>query len=365
MKKDWLQGNLKDFPFSFLLFRIWQYGLWGRLNLPNSEGGFPVFFQNGNIILESGSFPQEEFMNDLVSQEAIFPSTLKKTQKWAAQQNSSLIKALMELEGMEPASLWEHMETFYRKRLYPLFEMSSGSYSVHTHETPSQFTTLFSLSTLHLIDQGVRRMNNFHLIQSHLPPENKTMRVFSPSHLRQLRLQPPEKYIFRMIESGENLNSLYQQSELGKKKTQKILFWGLSLGLVGLHPPRQARISNLNFSASQLEEILNGFNTQCAYIYKYMSKKIGPVSLNILRKSLQKAKTRLPSIFQRVELNEDGKMNVKPILKSNVSLSNDKTKTEILKGLNELLAAELLCVKKTLGKEHESILVKNLNKIRE
>lgn len=365
MNKDWLKGNLGDFPFSFLLFRIWQYGLWGRLNIQNSEENLSIFFQNGNIILESGSFPQEEFLNDLVKEEKITASTFKKTQNLASKKNSSLIKALVELNSFSPTFLWELMETYYRNRLFHLFDDTSSSYALHTHETPSPFAILFTLPSLQLINQGARRMENLQLIQSHLPSADQSLRVLSPPHLHQISLKPPEKYILRMIESGENLNSLYLQSELGKKNTQKILFWAISLGLVGTTSSRANRNSEFNLSASRLENIFKEFNTQCAFIYKYISKKIGPVSLNILRKCLQETKVHLPSLFQKVELDEEGKLDVKPILKSNLSLSSERTKTEILKGLNELLAAEVLCVKKTLGKEHESILVKNLKKIRE
>jgi hypothetical protein len=59
----------------------------------------------------------------------------------------------------------------------------------------------------------------------------------------------------------------------------------------------------------------------------------------------------------------DGKIEWQSVQKSNIILSDRKTRLRIIKSLNEILSAEILAVKKTLGNESESILVKNLEKI--
>lgn len=364
MENYWLEGNLKDIPFSWLLYRIWQHGLCGNLLIQDKTKQENIFFQKGNIIIEKNSFPQEEFINDLVNKQKCTPSFLQKSRKFASQNNISIIKALTELNYINPYFLWEHMEKFYKQRLYPFFDLTSAYYSIRTDNTPLPYSTLFFLSTLDLIREGISQMENLEIIESYLPSEDENLQLLSPFHLHQLQLLSPEKYVFRLIENGENLKNIYNKSELGKKKTQKIIFSFLSLGLAGLSIQRTNQDYTFNFSASELEKIFQRFNHQCTYIHKYMAKKIGPVALNILKKCVEETKSNLPPLFQKIELLAEGKMNMKPILKANVSLSSPQTKRKILKGLNELLAAEILCVKKTLGKEHETTVVKQLEKMR-
>ena len=59
----------------------------------------------------------------------------------------------------------------------------------------------------------------------------------------------------------------------------------------------------------------------------------------------------------------DGKVEFQSVLKSNIIISDRETRQGLIKSLNEILAAEILAVKKTLGNDSESTLIKNLEKI--
>ena len=48
------------------------------------------------------------------------------------------------------------------------------------------------------------------------------------------------------------------------------------------------------------------------------------------------------------------------LLKAKISLFSEEDRKVLLRDLNEILAAEVLAVKKTLGNEHESALIENL-----
>ena len=106
------------------------------------------------------------------------------------------------------------------------------------------------------------------------------------------------------------------------------------------------------------EEALQYYNRKYEIIYKVMLKEIGPISLSILLKAIEDIMDNLPSYFQKVRLNPDGKVNQEPILKSVWYHDFNQHIGDFLKGLEEILYTEIYAVKKHLGVEYEQQVLK-------
>lgn len=115
----------------------------------------------------------------------------------------------------------------------------------------------------------------------------------------------------------------------------------------------------------EFDKILDAFNDKFSYIYKYISKELGPVAFNVVEKCLEETKSHLSSLFQEIKFDREGRIEMNSILKANITYASQETKMSLIKDLNEILVAEVLAVKKNLGDDHESLLVKNLEKIGE
>jgi len=61
----------------------------------------------------------------------------------------------------------------------------------------------------------------------------------------------------------------------------------------------------------------------------------------------------------------DGRVELRSPLKVSANISGDETRLGMLRSMDEILAAEVLVVKKTLGPEQESALVRSLERIGE
>ena len=124
-----------------------------------------------------------------------------------------------------------------------------------------------------------------------------------------------------------------------------------------------------NFSSArprfQAENILRCFNDKFSYIYKYLSKELGPVAFNVIEKCWEETKPHLSYLFQEAKITSSGRIDLSPLLKTNLVNTDQKVQLNIIKDLNELLVAEVLTSRKNLGSEHEALLVKNLEKIGE
>jgi hypothetical protein len=255
------------------------------------------------------------------------------------------------------------MELFAKQELYPLFDLSPLASTLVAEKTTSDTAVLFTIPTLNLIREGIYRMKNAKLIDALLPKEAEDFQRLTPDYRDQIVLEPYEEYLIPAAGEKGDLQALIAKSTLGETYTKKAILTLLCLGILGPSPMATPNKPLQEFSLTEWQKILDTFNAKCSYIYKSVSKELGPVALNLMEKSIEDIKPHLSEHFQEIRLGIDGKIDLQTVLKSNLRLSDRETTQLIIKSLNEILTAEILAVKKSLGSEFESTLVKNLETI--
>lgn len=365
MRNPLREGNLASTPLPQLLFWHWQKKNSGRLWLNNGEAEQTLFLYNGNPAMVESSLTATEFQTALIERAFLTPEQAEQILLSAEARSISFARALIEHRFLNPAQAWELMTEFWLNRLFPLFDWVQGQYLFDDSAEPVGAHILMTVASLEFVLEGIRRMTNFRLIEAWLPPESETLQVLSPYHAELLRLAPHEKYILHLLRSVSRLEELYRLSQLGKKETEKVVFSLLQLGLVGPAQLKTKIRPAAEPSPVETEKIWADFNVKCSYIYKYISKEIGPVGLNVLEKALDEVRTRFGPPLQNLELRMDGRIEIKPIPFLSLNLSAEENRRSFLRLLNEILVAEVLVVKKTLGNEHEAALIRNLERIGE
>lgn len=94
-----------------------------------------------------------------------------------------------------------------------------------------------------------------------------------------------------------------------------------------------------------------------------LTKEIGPVALSILYRAIEDIHENLPAYLQNIELTPDGRLPEDTISKALWYHDFSKNVGEFLRGLEEILYAEIFAVKRHLGVEHEQQVLKWLNGI--
>ena len=348
--------------FPEILFAIWESKTSGRLLFKTNSTEKTLSLLSGSIVIEKDTFEEKDFLQYLIEQKILDNSTLKKCEAQAEKKKISRLPALLDLEILSPQQVWKNMEIFAKKELFPLFDQFPMASSLVSEKMPSDSGVLFTIPTLLFIREGIYRMNDFKLIDSMLAKESEDFQKLSPDHMDHIDLQPFEKHLIRATEEKKDLQSLISTSILGEKHTKRALLSLFCLGILGPSPMATPNKPLQEISAAELQKILDTFNAKCSYIYKSVSKELGPVALNLIQKSIEDIKPSLSQHFQKTRLGVDGKIDMQSVLKTNIILSHRDTIQLIIKSLNEILAAEILTVKKTLGGEFESTLIKNLER---
>ena len=363
MEEKLSQGTLELFPLPKLLFLGFSKKYSGVLALKKGRTQKKIYFKNGNIWTELNSYPHKSFLKKLIDDKIITSAQIEKCQKHSTQNKCSFIKSLGELSMLSPSYLWNLIENIFKEDLYSMFDWAKGEYSFEPEPLDFKSQILIENNTLDLILQGIRNMKNFKVIEAYLPSPDEEIELLSSNCLNSIHLEPHEKYFIGLLEEPINIQVLFDLSELGKRESQKCLFALLVLEIVHSAHAQKKPESHYEFTREELEKKLEAFNSACSYIFKYVSKEIGPVALNVLHKSLEDIKPHLGLLFKSIELKPDGKIGNLPVLEASISLSAQQQRANLLQGLDEILAAEILAVKRTLGDAHESALIENLEKL--
>jgi hypothetical protein len=360
------RGNLSQTPFARILAGIWRDELTGTLKVHGLGGPKSFSFENGSLTIDRAAFPEKDFLKSLLTSGTTDLISLARAEEYAQQNRVPVIRALLEVPLLEPGRLWALLEAFVKEEAYPLFDREEGDFEFGPRSSPPGPAFLRDIFLPNLVLEGGRRMTNHGLIARHLPPETETVQGLQPYFLDLLDLAPHEKYLLDVLDSAGTLAELYDSSALGKRESRRILFVFLCLGLAGTRAPKP-KTGKLpaEMSLADMDKLFGVFNTKCSYIFKYISKEIGPVALSVIRNSLEDIRGRLDPAFQSLELKPDGRIELKSFLKTNMNLIGDENRRGLLRSMDEILVAEVLAVKRTLGSGHESALVKSLEKIGE
>ncbi len=355
MEQSPLTGNLRETAFPSFLARIWKQKRSGLLSVTRPDGEKRFRLEKGNFVILRETLDEEDFLKFLVSKRILSSSQKGLCERQAQKDSLSPLRCLTELGLLSPARTWLLMEIFLKTQAFAVFDWEEGEVSLAPGYIQEEYPFQTGVHTLSLILQGIRRMQNLGLIASRLPAESESFQAYAPRHLDLLRLSPHEQYVLRLLAVAKPLREVYALSEISRKETERALFAFQCLGIAG--PPgieAEARPTP-DFSLTENEKTMAVFREKCLAIQRYISKEIGPVATNLIGKCLEEVNSWLGPNLPRIGLNPDGTFEVKAALRLNPDLFQNV--------IEELLAAEVLMVKRSLGPEHEAALVKVLEKI--
>jgi hypothetical protein len=365
MAEEIRKESLNSVSFPQAIFRIWEKRDSGRLTVKNQDGQASFYFINGDMALAEGTFSPEGFLKKLFSSHVLTAVQAEDCAGYAREKGVSYPRALIERCQMGPSRVWEALAEFWMEEVFAVFDWTAAGLIFDPGAAVNDAQVYGLVPTPAIVLRGIRRMKKADWIAASLPAETEALQLLSPAYADRFHLAPHEKHVLGLLRVGPRLSDLYAQSQVGKQETQKAVFAFLILGLAGPSPAPSAIKPTPELTSTGLEKIWSDFNDMCSYIYRYISKEIGPVGLSVLEKSLEDVRGRLAPPFQGLELRADGRVEFSPFPLMSLTLFTEESRKQFIRVLNEILAAEVLAVKKTLGNAHEAGVVRSLERIGE
>lgn len=305
------------------------------------------------------------FLNSAVTATAKIDSqVLDQAINQAKEKGVPIVRFLIEEAQISPEIVLNWYIHTWKEWFFRFFDLNEGDYFFESLK-PDDSSIYLELFTPEIILEGIRRMKNLDLMVSYLPDEKENFQVTLSPSLGLISLTPAEKYLLRLISSGNTLAEIYEHCHLGRRECQRALFTFLVMDII-------TPVSNLASSKypetptwKQLDKILTAFNEKCAFIFRFISKEIGPVAWHVLQKSIEEVRPCLSPTMAQINLKEDGRIELPPTEKLAWFFLQKNFRQTLIRDLNEILMTEILAVKRTLGSAFEAALVENLEKIGE
>ncbi len=317
-------------------------------------------FEEGAWSFGSETLHAPGFLKGLAARGLVGPADLARFEALAEGDARDLMRGLIEGGLLPAAKAWELAGLYSKERLLEVFDWTEGAYDLGPAPVPAETAWVRGVGLSGLILEGIRRMGNFAIIEAGLPGPDVKLRLLVPPDGVPVGLAPHERYVLSAAEGVNRIGEVVRNSPLGEKETKRALFALFVLGLLGTEKGDRP---SAEYSLGDMDRLFEAFNDRCSFIFKYISKELGPVGLNVYEKSLEEARGRLDPAFQACTVKPDGRIELKTLLRKNLGVSSDDGKRSLLRSFDEILAAEALAVKRTLGNGHESALIKGLERM--
>lgn len=356
-------GSLSELPFACVLFDLWRAEATGQLAIEIGEEVKFLYLQTGDVVVEGKGLSSKDFLGALAKKRVLTSEQVRQCTRTARLNGISIIKAVGELGYLSPLPLWNLLESFYARRLFPLFDREDGNWEFDTGAGLPVRERIGLIPGQELILQGIRQMQNTAVFERILPQDRAPILVRAPAHMHKIAWEPHERYALQIVGSVPHLKSFYETTELSPKEARKVLFSFIALGVLSAAEGRAQSPGRLGSAPESRRRAFESLNEKCAFLYRYVTKEIGPLGRMIVARAIEEIKPGLGTLFQNTTLLPDGRVEADPALRPDSDHFPEEMLTAMIRGYEEILLTEVQAVRKTLGVRHESALVQALEKV--
>ena len=356
-----LRGRLSDVSLPEMLIFLKVSQKTGVLSFVQTGVRKALFFLEGRVVFAASSLSQDRLGEVLLRGGKISADEyLRLSQRIRGGQR--LGKALIESGVLAPRDLWWGIEQQVREIVWSLFTWEEGSFQFEESDRPRGEKITINLEVEALTVEGIRRISGTGTISNHFVPVDTILE--RTAKLSPVPLEPYEEHVLRQVNGKKTVAEICKDSEIGEAETRKVLHTFMAVGVIAVKGRKQAPLDPEAIERADYRGMVELYNQMYKYLFRHMSGEVGPIAEIILEKYLGELKGRPHSLFERVRLRRDGSLDPQQIELNVTRVKPFERRNRLVEALNELLYAELLAVKRTLGASHEAQLIKTFRTMR-
>jgi hypothetical protein len=361
------EGRLGEGDLFSLLHHIHLDEISGELEVKTDDCRKEMVVRDGKIVFASSNRKTDTLGQYLLRKKRIDSNVYNTASRYMQKHKKRFGRAAIELGFFTYDQIWTWVPEHLKFIVLSFFDIPSGVYRIREkrERDMDMENIVLDLDIPALLVEAMRGFKSGTFIQKKF--ETVRHLYVCPADavaVARLDLKPYEMHVLDLVRRQSRLENILKHSELLERDTLRFLYLFLVLGLISdrerdraqtrgsqspVTAPTPSRISTFN----SFEEAVKYYNLKYEMIYKVMLKQIGPISLSLLLKAIEDIMDNLPSYFQKIQLNPDGTINEEAILNALWYYDFDRHIGPLLKGLEEVLYAEIYAVRKHLGGESE------------
>lgn len=350
-----LKGQLSQLALPEILEHLRLSRATGILSVVSGGARKGIYVREGRVVFASSNVPNDRLGEILIRDGKItveeYEASIKAISKGKRQG-----KVLVEMGALSPKDLWEGVQFQVREIVYSIFRWDEGQFHFEESSLPEKERITVDLDIVELILAGIRRVDAGGSIQGRYPEGMMVLERCAAPPLRSL--EPYEEHVLSLVDGERSVLEICRESEIGDNETLKVLYALLATGIARTKG-RKVRTLDQDFVPEDtLYSVISSFNQMYGYIFRYMVREVGPIAENVLEKYLGTLRETRKEVFGGAKLQKDGSLDAAVLERNLNKVPEEERRAQVVDGLNELLYAELLAVKRTLGAEHEGNIIR-------
>jgi hypothetical protein len=350
-----LRGQLTQIALPEILQHLRLTNATGVLSLVSGGARKALYLKNGRVVFASSNLPNDRLGEILIREGKItveeYEASIKSITKGKRQG-----KVLVEMGALSPKDLWEGVQTQVKEIVFSIFQWEEGQFHFEESSLPDKEKITVDLDVMNLILEGVRRIDANGKVAGRYPEGSlvlETLTAPGPG-----LIEPYEEHVIALIDGEKSVLEICQDSEIGDNETLKLLYALVSSGIVRIKGKKVRTLDQDFVPEDTLYSVLESFNQMYSYVFRHMVREVGPIAENVLEKYLAGLRESRKDVFAGIKLQKDGSLDATLVERNLNKLPEEERRGRLVDALNELLYAELLAVKRTLGAEHETAIIK-------
>jgi hypothetical protein len=349
-----LRGQLSQLPLPEILVHLRGTQATGILTVVSGGARKAVYLKDGRVVFAASNLPNDRLGEILIREGKItaeeYDLSIRTLSKGKRQG-----RVLVEMGALSPKDLWEGVQFQIKEIVYSIFRWEEGQFQFEESSLPERERITVDLDVRNLILAGLRKVDASGKIQAHFPPADL---VFERMGEALSTLESYEQHVLALVDGERSALEICQESEIGDSETLKALYAFAAVGLVRQKGKKVRPLDQDFVPEEEAESVLHAFNLMYGYVFRYMVREVGPIAEKVLEKYIGGLRERCHPVFTGTKFQKDGTLDPGSIERNLNQLPEDQRRGRLVEALNELLYAELLAVKRTLGLEHEAAIVR-------
>lgn len=274
-----LSGNLKTVAFPDILQLLATGKKTGILECKTSARQKEVAFKDGNIIFASSVNSSEDLLgNMLLKRGKISKTDLERAISLHKQTGRQLGTTLIDMNLFDKEEIAACLKMQIEEIVYNLFSWKEGAFAFHENATPKNAPFLIELSTMNVLMEGTRRIDEWIEIQKVLPPDDALLRMCKAPKTPQeeIVLSVDEYRILSLINGERTVPQLIDISPMGEFVTCRSIYSLIVNGLVEVAGRREpAPAAQEDETEVALSLVFYMYNNCFWRIRTYMEEMLG------------------------------------------------------------------------------------------
>jgi hypothetical protein len=348
-----MAGTLGEVAIVDLLSFFNMFRKSGLVYFSLSGGDKGLYFQNGEIVFATSTFPEEEIGEVLYSLGQFDRDVLQGARQFASQQ-VSLGKVLVDQGVVSSKDLWTATRNQVEMIVYNLFAFQQGSFAFIEKELAEDQIVSLSMNTQNMIMEGLRRVDERALYMQKVKSLDAipvaTGKV--PTDLD----STSQKMLATIQDGVSDAKELLRRSGAGEFDALRLLSQLVERGVVTMEEAPTVVVEG------ELGEIISVFNGVLVAMHKVVSAK-NPQFRQEVGRFLRDLPQPFSYVFRQASLKEDGSVDGGRIL-ANLSGLEEGDKIRLLTdSLSELIYMECIAARRELGAADSADLIKRVQDV--